>query len=187
MCHQPAYDREVTMTDRERVVYRLLIGVVVLTSVVAALATFFASSYDSVWDSLNAVADSVPIIPARYWASGSDFPDLSAIYFFWAWPIFPAAGAALAIRFWTPNDMSWVGRVNSELKLVLGCLVMLAIGLSILWTLDGEEVMGVPIGARLADLLMVGWVPFAMGGCLTGLGVLGFRRLLGPSTSMRGY
>ncbi|APG04736.1 hypothetical protein BJI69_13070 [Luteibacter rhizovicinus DSM 16549] len=187
MRYKQAYDREVTMTDRERVVYRLLIGVVVLTSVVAGLATFFASSYESVWDRLNAIVDSVPMIPARYWASGSDFPDLSAIYFFWSWPVFPASGAALAVRFWTPNDMSWAGRVNSELKLVLGCLVMLATGLSILWSLDGAEVMGVPIGARLADLLMVGWAPFAMGGCLTGLGVLGFRRLLGPSTSTRGY
>ena len=126
-------------------------------------------------------------IPARYWASGSDFPDLAAIYFFWAWPVFPASGAALAIRFWTPNDMSWVGRVNSELKLVLGCLVMLAIGLGILWNLDGAEVMGVPIGAWLANLLMVGWAPFAMGGCLTGLGGLGFRRLLGLSRSKGGY
>ena len=80
MCHQPTYDREVFMTGGERLVYRLLIGAVVLTSVVAALATFLASSYDSVWGSLNAIVDGVSMIPAHYWASGSDFPDLRDLF-----------------------------------------------------------------------------------------------------------
>jgi hypothetical protein len=176
------------MTDRERVVYRLLVGVIVLTSVVAAMATYLASCNDSAWESLNAVVDDVSIIPARYWALGSDFPDLTAIYFFWVCPVFPASVAAFAIRLWTPNNIFRVGRTASfELKFGLGSLLMLAIGLSMLWSMDGEEVLGVPIGRRLADLLMLGWLPFAMGGCATGLGVIGLRRLFGPSTPMREY
>jgi hypothetical protein len=143
------------MTDRERVLYRWFVGVAILASVVAAIATYLASCNDAAWESLTAIVDGAPVIPARYWAQGSEFPDLTAIYFF-------------------------------ELKYGLGRLVILAVGLSMLWTLDGVEAFGMPIGTRLADLLFLGWINLAIGGCAAGLGVIGFRRILGPTTSTRG-
>lgn len=70
------------MTDKEILTYRALMGVIALTSVVAAMATYLASCNDAAWEGLTALVDSVPLIPARYWSQGSDFPDLAAIYFF---------------------------------------------------------------------------------------------------------
>jgi hypothetical protein len=172
------------MTDRERVLYRLSVGVVILTCVVAAIATYVASSNDATWESLTAIMDCAPVIPSRYWAQGSDFPDLTAIYFFCVCPVFPASLVAFAARLWSPNETVGAWRiVNFELKYGLGSLVVLAVGLSMLWTLNGVEAFGIPIGTRLADLLLLGWLNFAIGGCATGLGVIGLRRVFGPRAS----
>jgi hypothetical protein len=176
------HETELTMTDRELVAYRSLIGIIILSSVVAAMTTYLASRDDAAWESLTAIVDGVPVIPARYWAQGSDFPDLTAIYFFWAWPVFPASVAAFATRLWTPNITVGAWRTaNFELKYGFGSLLILTIGLSMLWSMDGEEVLGVPIGTRLADLLVLGWLPFAIGGCVTGLGVLVVSRRSGQN------
>jgi hypothetical protein len=176
------------MTDKEILTYRALIGLIVLTSVVAAMATYLASCNDAAWESLTALVDSVPLIPARYWSQGSGFPDLAAIYFFWAAPVFPASVAAFAARLWTPNVTSWGWRgPNFELKVGSSSLFMLALGASVLWSMDGADVLGVPIGSHLADLLLLGWIHFAIAGCATGLGVVGLRRLLGASTPTSSY
>lgn len=176
------------MTDKELLMYRALIGVIALTSVVAAMTTYLASCNDAAWESLTALVDSVPLIPARYWSRGSDFPDLAAIYFFWAAPVFPASVAAFAARLWTPNMTSWAWRgANFELKVGSSSLLMLALGVSMLWSMDGAEVLGLSIGSRLTDLLLLGWIHFAIGGCAAGLGVIGLRRLLGPSTPRSSY
>jgi hypothetical protein len=152
------------MTDGERVLYRWFVGVAILASVVAAIATYLASCNDAAWEGLTAIVDGAPVIPARYWAQGSEFPDHTAIYFFWACPVFPASLVAFAARLWSPSDTVGAWRsANFELKYRLGRLVILAVGLSMLWTLDGVEAFGMPIGTRLADLLFLGWINLAIG------------------------
>jgi hypothetical protein len=109
-----------------------------------------------------------------------DFPDLAAIYFFLAWPVFPAAFGAFVTRYWT-QDANERLAPGFELKAGFGGIVMLALGPGSLWAMDGVEMMGMPIGTRLANLLVFGWVHFALAGCLTGLGVIAMRRVFGPT------
>lgn len=177
------------MTDRERTTYGLLVGAATLTTLLAAVMTYLASCNDAAWEHLTALMAAVPVIPARYWAKGSDFPDLTAIYFFWSWPVFPTSLAAFATRFWTADDEGYGGRRPADLgtKMVFGSFFMLAFGPVALWAMDGEEVLGVAIGQSLPNLLVFGWIPFAIGGCLTGVGVIGLRRILSPRAAKRNY
>jgi hypothetical protein len=164
------------MTANLTLAYRLCVGVGLAAAIVAAVATQAAASDPSTLSALHALLDSVPLIPAQYWSQGSTFPDLSAVYFFLAWPVFPAVLGAFVTRFWIPDDReSLDGR---EIKMGFGSLLLIAVGAGSLWAMDGIEVMGVPIGRSLPNLLAFGWGHFALSGALTGVGVIGLRRCL---------
>ncbi|UPG91449.1 hypothetical protein L2Y96_06660 [Luteibacter aegosomaticola] len=155
-------------------------GLGVVVAAFAAVATRAAAGNDAVWSALNALKESASLVPAHHWSQGSSFPDLAAIYFFLAWPVFPAALGAFVTRYWTQDSNEHIAP-GFELKAGFGGVVMLVLGPGSLWAMDGVEMMGLPIGTRLANLLIFGWVHFALAGCLTGLGVIALRRVFALS------
>ncbi|MGN6478645.1 hypothetical protein [Luteibacter sp.] len=168
------------MTRIERLAYRWSIGLGIAFATIAAVATRAAADNDAIRSALNVLVASAPFIPARHWSQGSDFPGLTAIYFFLAWPVFPAVVGALAAGLWTqdPNERFTSG---FELKAGFSGLLMLALGPGSLWAMDGAEMLGTPIGAHLSYLVLFGWAHFAIAGFITGLGVVALRRVFGPT------
>jgi len=71
------------MTRTERLTHRWSIGLGIAFATIAAVATRAAADDNATWSALNALVESAPFIPTRYWSQGSDFPDLTAIYFSW--------------------------------------------------------------------------------------------------------
>lgn len=169
------------MTNMGISAYRWLIGVIVLAIGLAAVMTYLASVNARAWANLTGLVNAVPV-PARFRATGSDFPDLTAIYFLWASPVFPASLAAVVTHFWRPDDGDTRAHRpdDFEVKMGFGSLFMIAFGGATLWAMDGEEVLGMPVGTQLPQLLVLGWIPFAIGGCLMGMGVIGLRRVFAP-------
>lgn len=164
------------MTDTERLAHRWCLGIAIALATLAAVATRLAADYQACWSALNALVQSAPLIPATYWSRGSDFPDLTAIYFFLAWPICPATFGAIITRYWTLDDIDRPA-AGFELRAGFGGLLLLALGIGSLWEMDGGEMMGMPIGLYLSQLVVLGWTRFAIAGALTGFGVIALRRV----------
>jgi len=87
---------------------------------------------------------------------------------------------AVVTRYWTqdPNERLTSG---FELKAGFGGLFMLALGPAVLWVIDGAEVLGTPIGTRVSNLVLLGWIHLSIAGLVTGLGVIAQRRVFGPT------
>jgi hypothetical protein len=164
------------MTTTEYLAHKWCIGICIATATVAAVATRLAADYQAAWSTLNALVQAVPFIPARYWAQESDFPDLTAIYFALCWPVLPATFGAIVTRYWTLDDIDRPA-AGFELKAGFGGLLLIALGIGSLWEMDGGEMMGMPIGLHLSQLVVLGWTRFALAGGLTGFGIVALRRV----------
>lgn len=163
--------------NRAEVIHRSCIAAGVTCVLIASLLTDFASRDDAALQTTLGVVDQCSTIPARYWAKGSGFPDLAAVYYFGAWLAFPATVGALLCCF---HRDRWVEAPAPEnhVKAGFGALFLIAIGVMTLWRIDGETALDFPIDTSLSRLILAGWIPFAVAGMFVAIGIHGLRLTL---------
>ncbi|HVI55398.1 MAG TPA: hypothetical protein VM621_10130 [Luteibacter sp.] len=110
-------------------------------------------------------------IPARRWALHASYADEAAIYYFFTWPVLPLATAWVIARFAFPLPAAFSnGRgVLDALRTIIAIPVLAFVGILILLGKSGSDLPFLRIGTHFEQLILFGWLGFAMPGILFGL------------------
>jgi hypothetical protein len=131
--------------------------------------------------------DAVWIIPARQWARGSIYPELSAAYYLCCSPVFVASVLAVIAKVGFPVTNKFALNFTRGLRMrsAIVSLSLIAAGIALLVFFDGSDSRYLHLGTNLGILLALGWVFFAGSACLFSLGMVGLCESIFPSGEAR--
>jgi hypothetical protein len=159
------------------------IAVAICTCVLSALVTWLASTFAGINAVAQWIVDAASIVPARYLGRASDYPELSAVYYFFSSPVFVASSAATFAQFCFP----FVNRFGKGFTMWLRVrtaaisIFILALSVTLLWAFDGSDVRSLSFGTNFAVLLTCGWVIFALTGFVCSCALIGLHESIFPS------
>jgi len=109
-------------------------------------------------------------VPTRKWAMYASYPDEAAIYYFFAWPILPLAIAWMLTRFGFPLKATFMNGqgILGALRTIIAIPVLASVGALQLMGKNGSDLPFLHIGTHLEQLVLFGWVGFAVPGILFG-------------------
>lgn len=101
----------------------------------------------------------------------ASYADEAAIYYFFAWPVLPLATAWIITRFAFPLPAAFANGhgILDALRTIIAIPVLAFVGILILVGKSGSDLPFLHIGTHLEQLILFGWLGFAMPGILFGL------------------
>jgi hypothetical protein len=166
---------------------RASIAIVIVTSLASTVVTLMAAMYPALNATVQALVDAVWIIPARQWARGSSYPELSAVYYLCCSPVFVAAvvGVTAKVGFPVVNKFAPNFTRGLRVRSAIVSLGLIAASIALLVLFDGADSQYLHLGTNLGILLALGWAFFAGSACLFSLGLVGLCESLFPSGEAR--
>jgi len=139
--------------------------------VTAAIAAMFCHDSDIGRSWTRNVLQMGHFIPAKKWAMSASYADEAAIYYFFTWPVLPLATAWVVTRFAFPLPAALTNGhgVLDALRTIIAIPVLAFVGILILLGKNGSDLPFLHIGSHLEQLILFGWLGFAMPGILFGV------------------
>jgi hypothetical protein len=138
---------------------------------IAAIAAMFCHDNALGRSWTRSVLQMADFIPARRWALYASYADEAAIYYFFTWPVMPLATAWVMARFGFPLPASFLNGhgILDALRTIIAVPVLALVGLLILLGKNGSDLPFLRIGTHFEQLILFGWLGFAIPGILFGV------------------